>query len=310
MRLPAQSGTFGRGSVCADCQSAPREMANLQTPAESRRKATQKVARSQDWLPHYTILPSRCGLEHYSATVPCTPSTCLAEDAVAISRAIEVAFGVQCQRCAGDSPVRLSREGVQHSLPVSGVHFEHHSVVRSSAIYGSAIEVAGRVADQTCIGERTVRWISCKAVQHSLRVGGRSQLKHHSAAIGTCADTAIVGSSVEIAARVCDETCIGVRPVGCTSGEAVQYSLRAGRIHLEHYSAAVGKAVAAHNAARGSSAVEAACRVPEEPSVGERSIRTALEAVQDCLCAGRVQLEDDSTVRCAASASRAVEVAC
>src|ERR1039458_10258484 len=120
------------------------------------------VSEVREGLPRPSF---RSELEHYSATVLCTPSTCLAEDAVAISRAIEVAFGVQCQRCARDSPVRLSREVVQHSLRVSRVHFEHHSVVRSSAIYGSAIEVASRVADQTCIGERTVRWISCKAVQ-------------------------------------------------------------------------------------------------------------------------------------------------
>src|ERR1035438_5486904 len=110
-----------------------------------------------------STLPLRGEFEHYSTTVAWLPSTCQAHEAAIISRAIEVACGVQQKRSAWHRPVRWrSLKVIQHRFGAGRVQFEHHSafhqssVARQSAVRGCAEEVAAGVADEAGIRGRAL----------------------------------------------------------------------------------------------------------------------------------------------------------
>src|ERR1017187_7272715 len=102
---------------------------------------------------------------------------------------------------------------------------------RRAATQRSSIEVAGRVADHSCRRAAPIG-PAREAAQHSLTAGG-IQLVHYAVAVwgGNACRAALASSSVEVARRVADHSCIGIASIG-PARETVQHRLTAGGIHL------------------------------------------------------------------------------
>src|ERR1035438_1479875 len=124
--------------------------------------------------------------------------------AAAISSSVEVAARVADNSRRGVGAIGLAREAVQHSLMAGRIHLVYDTEVRRAATASSSIEVAGRVADHSCVGPTSIG-TTREAVQHRLMAGGIHLV------YDACVRRAtIVSSSVEVAGRVADHARLGV----------------------------------------------------------------------------------------------------
>src|ERR1700735_2968976 len=122
-----------------------------------------------------------------------------------------------------------------------------------------------------------------------------------------CLETAVTnittGASAEMSAGVDPYTgWCGARASPPPRG--VRRPFGPSRFEHEDYSVARRNSAAA---AVVSSAIEIACRVLDQTSLGETPVRAACEIVQHRLRARRIHLEHNSLARCAAARSSAIE---
>src|SRR5690349_16530081 len=97
---------------------------------------------------------------------------------------------------------------MQHSLGAARrIQLEHCSKVGSPAVERCAVEVAGRIPNQTRPGEFPV-WMSGEVVQHALHPV-LVQLEHRAKIRSTTGDC----GSIEVSGPVPDQSCCGLLPV-------------------------------------------------------------------------------------------------
>src|SRR5947208_444936 len=100
---------------------------------------------------------------------------------------------------------------MQHGLMAGGIQLEHGPVTESAAGFGSAVEVARRVSDQTCLGICAIVAGGREAVQRSLMAGrvqlegdpvarvSKARTRHTDGNASVGKSAAVLGSAVEVA---------------------------------------------------------------------------------------------------------------
>src|SRR5579885_2882277 len=166
------------------------------------------------------------------------------------------------------------------------VNFVHSSPVGRAAEAGCPVKISCRVADHASVRISPVRPTG-KGIEHGL-VARRIQLVDDSATISpTCGNiAAVLCGSIQIPCRVADHTTIGEATVG-PALETVEHSLVTGCVNPVHSSPVRGAA------GRGSS-IEISCRVANDTSEGEATVRSAREIVEYGLMPGWSHLEHNS----------------
>jgi len=183
------------------------------------------------------------------------------------------------------------RERVQHSFVTAGIHLVDDTRASRTTPDSSPVEIAGRVADHSCL--RTVPVGPAReVVQDSLMACG-IHLVYDAGFRGAT----LASSPVEVAGRIADYSRGRPAAIGAAR-KAVQHRLVACRVQFVH------DAPACRTTPAGSS-VEIVGRVPND-SVGRFTVGPAREAIQDSLLTSGVDPEYDTAVRRAATARSSI----
>src|SRR5581483_5306606 len=140
------------------------------------------------------------------------------------------------------------------------------SRTRNAAVGSGSVEIAGRIANQTCLGITPIRSAS-EVVQHGF-VTACVQLENRPA----IRSAAVEGGAIQIACVVPQQPGMGILSIR-TASKAVQHGFVAVFVQLEHRPPT-------RNATNVGGSVEIAHRVTNQTGVGSTSIGSAGEAKQ------------------------------
>src|SRR5580693_4565797 len=131
--------------------------------------------------------------------------------------------------------VTSSRKAVQHFLTAAHVDLEHRSIAVSAAQPRCAVDISRRIERDATHRAGAVREVGEPIEDGLTAIDADSE--YGSAALAVASSTTELRGAVEISGSVLHQSCVGpvaIRP----TGEAVDYHLIAGLIHLEYRSMA------------------------------------------------------------------------